>query len=222
MKHSTDSASPWFPLELNCCNEEQNSVPFSWISDKGVFSQLSTNFFPAARLHEIKGGIFSALSRLAEWHELHWHSHCNRHFPHIPHYGDKFPMADGVPNTVIIFFSVLSSERQCDQNSQCLARCLPSRHQPQSCFEDVRQVLGEDKSAELKSLSEESKRLRQLLVKSGQLQKARYRSRGWNESCQEPFKVSKFCGMLPGFEDQICIWQSFSLAVFWKRLLSFL
>lgn len=135
--------------------------------------------------------------------------------------GTNFPWQMVFP-ILWFFFSVLSSERQCDQNSQCLARCLPSRHQPQCCFEDVRQVLGEDKSADLKSLSEESKRLRQLLVKSGQLQKARYRSRGWNESCQEPFKVSKFCGMLPGFEDQICIWQSFSLAMFWKRLLSFL
>lgn len=94
------------------------------------------------------------------------------------------------------------------------------RCRPRCCSQDARQSLGEDKTAELKSLPEESKRLRHLLAKSGQLRKAHYRSRGWNESCQEPFKVSKFSGILPEFEDQICIWQSFSLAMFWKRLLS--
>lgn len=104
VKHSTYPAPPWFPLELNCSNEEQNSVPFIWISDNGGFSQLVTNFFPTACLHEIKGGIFSACSRLTEWNELYSHSHCSRHFFHIPHYGDKISMADGVFNIVIFFF----------------------------------------------------------------------------------------------------------------------
>lgn len=88
------------------------------------------------------------------------------------------------------------------------------RRLPQRSSQDASDILGEDETAELKSLSEESKYLRHLLAKSGQLQRAYYRSSRQNESCQEPFKVSKFCGILPGSEYQICIWQSFSHAMF--------
>lgn len=129
-------------------------------------------------------------------------------------------MTDGVFN-IAIFLCVLSSERQHGWNSQCLTQRLPAPPAPvllSGCQGDSKWR----QTPELRSLSEESKCLRRILVKSGQLWIAQYRSSGWNQSCQEPFTVSKFCGLLPGFEDLICIWQSFSIAMFWKCPLSFL
>lgn len=194
MKHSTYSASPWFPLELNCSNEEQNSVPFSWISDNRVFSQLSTNFLPSACLHEIKGGIFSARSRLTEWDELHLHTVTVVGVSLIYLImGTNFPWQ--MMFSILWFFYVSWAVRSnvVKTASAWLSAC--QHRLPRCCSQDTREILAEDKTAELKSFSEESKCLRHLLAKSGQLGRAHSRSSRRNESCQDPFKVSKFCGI---------------------------
>lgn len=120
--------------------------------------------------------------------------------------------------SILWFFYVLSSERQHGWNSQCLAQCLPEAPAPvllSGCQGDSEWR----QTPELRSLSEESKCFRRLLVKSGQLWIAQYRSRVKSKLSGTLYSQ---CGLLPGFEDLICIWQSFSIAIFWKCPLSFL
>lgn len=221
VKHSTYPAPPSFPLEMNCSNEEQNSVPFIWISDNGVFSQLVTTFFPTACLHEIKGGIFSACSRLTEWNELHSHSHCSRHFLHIPHYGDKISMADGVFN-IVIFFNLSWAVRgnAVKTASACLSVCQHCR--PQCCSQDARQVLGEDKTAELKSLSEESKGFRHLLRSQGSSEELTTDQVGKIKVIRSPLKSVNFARYCQVLKARSVLCRVSHFATFWKHLLSFL
>lgn len=73
----------------------------------------------------------------------------------------------------------------------------------------------------LKMLGKEFKYFWGILGKLEQLQRAHCWSSECNENCQKPFKVSEYCRILPGLEEQFCIWHSFSLTMFWECLLSF-
>lgn len=81
--------------------------------------------------------------------------------------------------------------------SACLSVCQHCR--PQCCSQDARQVLGEDKTAELKSLSEESKGFRHLLRSQGSSEELTTDQVGKIKVIRSPLKsvnFARYCQVL--------------------------